>query len=41
MRPILFLRSLLFTIVMVVATVIWACVCFLAAPFPYPTRFWV
>jgi 1-acyl-sn-glycerol-3-phosphate acyltransferase len=37
----LFLRSLLFTIVMVVATVVWACVCFLAAPFPYNTRFWI
>ncbi|WP_373896783.1 lysophospholipid acyltransferase family protein [uncultured Massilia sp.] len=37
----LFLRSLLFTIVMAVATVVWACVCFLAAPFPYNTRFWV
>ena len=37
----LFLRSLLFAIVMTVATVVWACVCFLAAPFPYPTRFWV
>lgn len=37
----LFLRSLLFTVVMAVATVVWACVCFLAAPFPYNTRFWV
>jgi len=37
----LFLRSLLFTIIMVAATVVWACVCFLAAPFPYNTRFWV
>jgi 1-acyl-sn-glycerol-3-phosphate acyltransferase len=37
----LFLRSLLFTVVMTVATVVWACVCFLAAPFPYRTRFWV
>ena len=35
----LFLRSLLFAIVMTVATVVWACVCFLAAPFPYSTRF--
>jgi 1-acyl-sn-glycerol-3-phosphate acyltransferase len=37
----LFLRSLLFTVVMAVATVVWACVCFLAAPFPYNTRFFV
>lgn len=36
-----FLRSLLFTVVMVLATVIWACVCFLAAPLPYNKRFWV
>ena len=36
-----FLRSLLFTIVMVVATVVWACVCFLVAPLPYNKRFWV
>jgi 1-acyl-sn-glycerol-3-phosphate acyltransferase len=37
----LFLRSLLFTVVMVAATVIWACVCLLAAPLPYNKRFWV
>jgi 1-acyl-sn-glycerol-3-phosphate acyltransferase len=37
----LFLRSLLFKIVMIVATVVWACVCFLAAPLPYNKRFWV
>ena len=37
----LFLRSLLFTVIMVVATVVWACVCLLAAPLPYNKRFWV
>jgi len=37
----LFLRSLLFMIVMALATVIWACVCLLAAPLPYARRFWV
>ncbi|MFP5390798.1 MAG: lysophospholipid acyltransferase family protein [Gammaproteobacteria bacterium] len=39
--PVLFLRSLLFTVVMVVATIVWAFVCFLAAPLPYNKRFWV
>jgi 1-acyl-sn-glycerol-3-phosphate acyltransferase len=37
----LFLRSLLFMLVMIVATVVWACVCFFAAPLPYNKRFWV
>ncbi len=37
----LFLRSLLFATVMVVATIVWACVCLLAAPLPYNQRFWV
>jgi 1-acyl-sn-glycerol-3-phosphate acyltransferase len=37
----LFLRSLLFTTIMVLATIIWACVCLLVAPFPYRTRFFV
>jgi len=40
-HPILFLRSLLFTVVMIVATIIWSLVCFLAAPLPYNKRFWV
>jgi 1-acyl-sn-glycerol-3-phosphate acyltransferase len=40
-HPILFLRSLLFTIVMVVSTIIWSCVCFLVAPLPYAKRFFV
>ncbi|NML61071.1 1-acyl-sn-glycerol-3-phosphate acyltransferase [Massilia sp. RP-1-19] len=37
----LFLRSLLFTVVLVLATVIWVWVCMLAAPLPYNKRFWV
>ncbi|MES2324728.1 MAG: lysophospholipid acyltransferase family protein [Pseudomonadota bacterium] len=37
----LFLRSLLFMTIMIVATIIWAMVCFLAAPLPYNKRFWV
>src|SRR5471030_1453895 len=37
----LFLRSLLFTVVMIVSTIVWACVCFLAAPLPYNKRFYV
>lgn len=36
-----FLRSLLFTLVMVAATVVWAFVCILVAPLPYNKRFWV
>jgi 1-acyl-sn-glycerol-3-phosphate acyltransferase len=37
----LFLRSLLFTLMMVVATVIWSGVCILAAPLPYNKRYFV
>jgi 1-acyl-sn-glycerol-3-phosphate acyltransferase len=37
----LFLRSLLFMIIMIVATIVWSCVCFLAAPFPYNQRYFV
>jgi 1-acyl-sn-glycerol-3-phosphate acyltransferase len=40
-RANLFLRSLLFAVIMFVATVVWAFVCFLAAPFPYTTRYYV
>lgn len=36
-----FLRSLIFMLMMVVATVIWSGVCFLAAPLPYPKRYYV
>jgi 1-acyl-sn-glycerol-3-phosphate acyltransferase len=40
-NTVLFLRSLLFTLVMVVATVIWSFVCMLAAPLPYNKRYFV
>jgi 1-acyl-sn-glycerol-3-phosphate acyltransferase len=36
----LFLRSLLFNLVVMVATIIWAPTCLLSAPFPYPQRYW-
>ncbi len=39
-RFILFLRSLTFTILMAVLTIIWAFVCMLAAPLPYNQRYW-
>ncbi|WP_395010373.1 lysophospholipid acyltransferase family protein, partial [Undibacterium sp.] len=35
-----FLRSLIFAVVMIVATVIWAPICFLFAPLPYNQRYW-
>jgi 1-acyl-sn-glycerol-3-phosphate acyltransferase len=37
----LFLRSLLFALTLLVVTPIWACVCFLAAPLPYNQRYFV
>lgn len=40
-RPLLFLRSLLFILIMIVVTPIWACVCFLAAPLPYNQRYYI
>lgn len=40
-QPILFLRSLVFTIVMVVSTVLWSLVCFAASPLPYRQRFYI
>ena len=40
-RIILFLRSLLFVSIMIVVTIVWACVCFLAAPLPYNKRYYV
>ena len=40
-HPLLFLRSLLFVIIMIVVTPIWACVCFLAAPLPYNKRYYI
>lgn len=39
-RIILFLRSLVFMLTMTIATVVWAPLCFLAAPFPYRMRYW-
>jgi len=38
---VLFLRSLVFMLLMVVATVIWSGVCMLAAPLPYNKRYFV
>jgi 1-acyl-sn-glycerol-3-phosphate acyltransferase len=40
-RFVLFLRSLLFALIMVVVTIVWACVCFLAAPLPYVKRYYI
>ncbi|HEX5343978.1 MAG TPA: lysophospholipid acyltransferase family protein [Duganella sp.] len=40
-HPVLFLRSLIFTVVMVVSTVLWSLVCFVAAPLPYRQRFYI
>ncbi|GGB98839.1 1-acyl-sn-glycerol-3-phosphate acyltransferase [Massilia buxea] len=40
-KAVLFLRSLLFSVVMAIATVIWCFVCMLAAPLPYNKRYWV
>ncbi len=39
-RMMLFLRSLLFTLLMVLATVIWAPLCFLSAPLSYNRRYY-
>ncbi|MDP9108020.1 MAG: 1-acyl-sn-glycerol-3-phosphate acyltransferase [Pseudomonadota bacterium] len=40
-RPILFLRSLIFFVVMTVITVPWACICFIALPLPYTKRYYI
>ncbi|QDZ26509.1 1-acyl-sn-glycerol-3-phosphate acyltransferase [Noviherbaspirillum sp. UKPF54] len=40
-RFILFLRSLVFVLLMVVATIIWAPICFLFAPLPYNQRYFL
>ncbi|MDB5773761.1 MAG: 1-acyl-sn-glycerol-3-phosphate acyltransferase [Burkholderiales bacterium] len=40
-RITLFLRSLLFTLLMAFATVIWALLCFVFAPFPYKQRYYL
>lgn len=37
----LLLRSLLFALIMLIVTPIWAFVCFLVAPFPYTIRYYV
>ena len=37
----LVLRSILFLVIMVVVTIPWACVCFIAAPLPYTKRYFV
>ena len=41
LRITLFLRSLLFMFLMVVATLIWAPLCFLCAPLPYNKRYFL
>ena len=41
LRSVLILRSILFLIIMVLVTVPWACLCFLAAPLPYAKRYFV
>ena len=38
---ILFLRSLVFVLLMIVATVVWAPLCFLFAPLPYNKRYFL
>ena len=40
-RPILFIRSLLFVVIMTVVTIPWACICFLALPLPYRARYYI
>src|SRR5690606_40711413 len=39
-RFILFLRSLLFAVLLTVATVVWALMCFVFAPLPYRQRYY-
>jgi 1-acyl-sn-glycerol-3-phosphate acyltransferase len=41
LRITLFLRSLLFTLLMTLATVVWAPLCILFAPFPYRQRYYL
>jgi 1-acyl-sn-glycerol-3-phosphate acyltransferase len=36
-----FVRSLLFALIMLIITPVWACVCFLAAPLPYNKRYFI
>lgn len=37
----LFLRSVLFNLIMVLFTPIWTCICFLAAPLPFEKKYYV
>lgn len=41
MRIHLFLRSVLFTLVMTVTTIVWSMACILFAPFPYARRYYL
>jgi len=41
LRITLFLRSLVFTLLMTVATVVWSIACVFFAPFPYATRYYL
>ncbi|WP_194724547.1 lysophospholipid acyltransferase family protein [Noviherbaspirillum malthae] len=40
-HPVLFLRSLVFALLMLVATLVWAPLCFLFAPLPYNQRYFM
>src|ERR1022692_4997905 len=40
-RVTLFLRSLVFFLVMLTVTPVWACICFIVAPLPYNQRYYV
>ena len=40
-RATLFLRSLVFFLVVLIVTPVWACVCFIFAPLPYNQRYYV
>lgn len=39
-HPSMLLRSLLFALLITVATIIWACACLFFAPLPYRKRYW-
>ncbi|MET3108151.1 1-acyl-sn-glycerol-3-phosphate acyltransferase [Oxalobacteraceae bacterium GrIS 2.11] len=41
MQSVLFLRSLLFAVLVTLLTIVWAFVCMLVAPLPYNKRYWV
>jgi 1-acyl-sn-glycerol-3-phosphate acyltransferase len=38
-RFILFVRSLLFVVIMTIVTIPWACICFICLPLPYAARY--